>query len=134
FWKKSVTLAVAKPESLTRGSFYNKPIRTQEAETIYKKILPKNNPDLAVKGGSKLGLKILTHIDQFKNYAHSHDIPSRATTHLSAHLKFGTISIRQAYWEIRDALQADHPLLRQLYWRDFFTHIAYGSPFVFGQP
>ena len=26
------------------------------------------------------------------------------------------------------------PLISQLYWRDFFTHIAYFSPFVFGQP
>ncbi len=133
FWKKSVTIPVAKPEPLARGSFYSKPIKGQAAE-VYKKILPKNNPDLAVNGGSKQGLQILKHIDQFKNYAHTHDIPSIATTHLSAHLKFGTISIRQAYWAIREALQADHPLLRQLYWRDFFTHIAYGSPFVFGQP
>jgi len=26
----------------------------------------------------------------------------------------------------------DHPLIRQLYWRDFFCHIAYFFPHVFG--
>ena len=26
------------------------------------------------------------------------------------------------------------PLIKQLYWRDFFTQVAYHSPFVFGQP
>ena len=32
---------------------------------------------------------------------------------------------------VRRALGADHPLLRQLYWRDFFSYVAYHHPHVF---
>jgi deoxyribodipyrimidine photo-lyase len=41
--------------------------------------------------------------------------------------------VREAYYAIVDALGSEHPLLRQLYWRDFFTHIAYHFPQVFGR-
>ncbi len=56
------------------------------------------------------------------------DIPSLKTTGLSAHNKFGTLSIRQVY----DVFVATAPdLARQLYWRDFYTHLAYHFPYVF---
>jgi len=65
-------------------------------------------------------------------YAATKDIPALSTSNLSAHLKFGTLSIRETYHAIKKILGPTHLLLRQLYWRDFFTHVAYYSPFVFG--
>ena len=42
--------------------------------------------------------------------------------------------MREVYYAITEQLGSEHPLLRQLYWRDFFTHIAYHFPQVFGRP
>ncbi len=83
-------------------------------------------------GGRKKGLRILERISDFSNYEKTKDFPSIDTTRLSAHLKFGTISAREAFHAISSNLGADHPLIRQLYWRDFFTHIAFHFPHVFG--
>jgi deoxyribodipyrimidine photo-lyase len=54
------------------------------------------------------------------------------TTGLSA-LKFGTCSIREVYHSIKNQLGIDHPLIKQPYWRDFFTYIALHFPYVFGK-
>src|SRR5690606_25719673 len=61
------------------------------------------------------------------------DFPEYATTFLSAAHKFGTISIRESYYAIKKTLGSNHILLQQLFWRDFFTHVAFHSPCVFGQ-
>lgn len=61
----------------------------------------------------------------------SRNLPSLSgTTGLSAHHKFGTISIRESYWAVRSALGKSHTLVRELYWRDFFTHIGFHYPHV----
>jgi deoxyribodipyrimidine photo-lyase len=84
-------------------------------------------------GGRQEALALLDQIASHKDYAYSRDYPFKnATSRLSAHLKFGTCSVREVYYAIVGQLGNDHPLLRQLYWRDFFTHIAYHFPRVFG--
>jgi deoxyribodipyrimidine photo-lyase len=35
------------------------------------------------------------------------------------------------FYAVTEQLGSEHPLIRQLYWRDFFTHIAYYFPQVF---
>jgi deoxyribodipyrimidine photo-lyase len=47
---------------------------------------------------------------------------------LSAHNKFGTLSIRTVYNTIRERLGSSHELIRQLYWRDFFTYLLFHFP------
>jgi deoxyribodipyrimidine photo-lyase len=84
-------------------------------------------------GGRDAGLKILEDLSPLRHYRTDRDIPAKnSTSHLSPHLKFGTISPREAYHAIENQLGFDHPLLRQLFWRDFFTQIAYFYPHVFG--
>jgi len=79
-------------------------------------------------------LAVLTALKRHQNYQAEREYPAlAATSGLSAHLKFGTCSVREVYHAIVEQLGAGHPLLRQLYWRDFFTHIAYHQPRVFGQ-
>jgi deoxyribodipyrimidine photo-lyase len=51
---------------------------------------------------------------------------------MAPHNKFGTISVREVYHSIADKLGAEHSLIREVYWRDFFTHIAWHFPHVFG--
>jgi deoxyribodipyrimidine photo-lyase len=85
------------------------------------------------RGGRTKAIAILKTMDQFREYSKQRDFPAiEGTTLLSAHNKFGTCSIREVYHTVHDVLGAGHPLLRELYWRDFFTHIGFHFPRVFG--
>lgn len=84
------------------------------------------------RGGRKKALKILSAIEAYAKYKEDRDFPALdSTTILSPHNKFGTISIREFYWKVADSLGKEHTLIRELYWRDFFTHIAWHFPHVF---
>lgn len=134
FWKRSVQFPVAKDQACNHKNFYTKSIKLAENENIYKKVLKKENPNLYVHGGRKNALKIVESLKNFKTYEQTRDTPSIDTTLLSAHNKFGTLSIRELYWHMRESLGQVGPsgLIRQLYWRDFYYHIAYFFPQVFG--
>lgn len=87
-----------------------------------------------IKGGRNQALAILDQLDDYADYQNTRDFPALdSTSKLSAHLKFGTCSVREVYYAITGQLGSEHPLIRQLYWRDFFTHIAYLFPQVFGR-
>jgi len=132
FYKKAVTVAIKEPEKLHAGHFFSEKLQYTEPKSILQKMVSHKNKDLACHGGIKEALKIVNDLEQLRNYKHDHDYPSIDTSHLSAHLKFGTISARQAYTAIIKQLGRSHPIIRQLYWRDFFTLIAYHVPTVFG--
>jgi deoxyribodipyrimidine photo-lyase len=87
----------------------------------------------ASSSGRSQALAILNNLNHLQDYANIRDFPAlNGTSQLSAHLKFGTCSVREVFYAITKHLGSDHPLQRQLYWRDFFTHIAYHFPQVFG--
>lgn len=133
FLKASLYHPVKKPQKLPSIHFYQKKIGAAcTANEMYKKIIPTSNKKIHVHGGSSNALRILKSLKQFKNYQKERDFPALPTTGLSAHLKFGTVSVRQVHHALSTTLGVHHPLVRQLYWRDFFTHVAYHSPFVFG--
>ncbi len=93
-----------------------------------------NKVSTAQRGGRTDALQILDNLDQYTQYSEQRDYPGLAqTTQLSPHLKFGTCSVREVYYAIIQQLGPDHPLIRQLYWRDFFTHIGFHFPQVFGK-
>lgn len=133
FYRKAFQVPVAEPKKLSRAHFYAQALTGSKKLTTFHTIIIKNN-QCAALGGRTQGLEILKNLARFKDYAQEKDFPAASTTHLSAHLKFGTLSIRETFHAIEKKLGHYHPLLRQLYWRDFFTHVAYHSPFVFGQP
>lgn len=63
-----------------------------------------------------------------KSYAEKRDLPALdATSKLGVHLRFGTISIREA---TRKALQFSEVFLNELIWRNFFSSILYHFPHV----
>jgi deoxyribodipyrimidine photo-lyase len=104
-----------------------------DRDTIFEQILPTRRNTLKVRGGRTEARKILTDIADFVNYKTERDILALdATTHLSAHNKFGTVSVREVYATVKTAFGLEHRLIAELYWRDFFTHIAYHFPNVFG--
>jgi len=94
----------------------------------------KHNPNNNVKGGRKAAQKILDYMKDFKNYGKERDNLNYETTQLSAYLKFGCISIREVYHKMKKTLGLSHSLIRQLVWRDFYVHLAFEFPHVFGQP
>lgn len=71
-------------------------------------------------GGRKEGLKLLDNLKNFKNYNTIRNTPSINTTRLSAHLKFGTLSVREVYYQIVKKLGYNNELIKQLHWRDFY--------------
>ncbi len=135
FYKKAIKqIKVPKPSKVVSGSFYTGKVKNSRTSSIYKKVFPKDNNNIKVHGGRSNSLKILRNIKKYRNYAQERNFPALdKTTHLSASHKFGTISIRESYHAIKKEL-GETQLLKELYWRDFFTYVTYHSPFVFGNP
>lgn len=131
YYKKASTFEVSNPEPLTQDNFVKSSLGSiVSLEEIEKKHLPKRNPNLKVKGGRSNGMQLLYDFKKrMKGYKEDRDFPSvEGVSYLSAHNKFGTISPRELYYETLEC----EPFTRQLYWRDFFTQIAYHYPKVFG--
>lgn len=133
FYKTASTYTVNKPMELSKGTFYTKSI----AQALTKKEIDtllegKHTKSLATHGGTTHAQKLLYELDTLKKYAKTRDVPSMNTSLLSAHLKFGTVSVRQVYYAIATTLGTHHPLIRQLYWRDFFSYTALHKPEMFG--
>jgi len=133
FYNKASKQIVNEPVKNNYTNFYNKPIKSEvKLAHMYKKVLPSTNINVWVNGGRTNGNKVLDSLKNLENYIKDKDYPYKLTSNLSAHIKFGTFSIREIYHEIGQTLGKKHPLIKQLYWRDFFTHIAYHSSFIFG--
>lgn len=91
-----------------------------------------------IMGGRKNALFILKNIQDgaFKQYDATRNIPALdKTTKMSAFLKFGCISIREAFWECYNKYGKEHGLVRELLWREFYAHITWHTPRVLqGEP
>jgi deoxyribodipyrimidine photo-lyase len=133
FYNKAKLIPVAKPQRIAHKNYYNGRIKSSSPDLL-KEFDNYHNPDIYLKGGRKEGLSLLKRLSNLHDYAKTRDFPSiDGTSSLSAHLKFGTISVREVYKAVIESLGEGFPLIRQLYWRDFFTSIGYFFPFVFGE-
>ena len=101
---------------------------------LYQKITVTDNQHIEMHGGRTQALRLLSALDKQSNYQCCHNFPLYTTTRLSAHLKFGTISVREMYRAIVYLFGIEHVLIRQLYWRDFFTYIAWYYAHIFNGP
>jgi len=87
------------------------------------------NPNILVHGGRPEALQLLSRaVRTITNYNAIHNDLSLKTSELSASIKFGCISIREAYKAFHDK----PGIIRQLYWRDFYANIMYEFPRVLG--
>ncbi len=132
FFRKAKDVPVRKPQRLSNPNFITKVVGNEiTINDIRKKLLPdfKQNKIL---GGRKNAKKILGNLKKFKNYENERNLPYLdATTKLSAHNRFGTCSIREVYHEIVKQLGADHTLITEIYWRDFFTGVMHHFPYSY---
>ena len=129
FYNAARQLPVAVPQSISSAQFLTT-VSTFDMATLRSE----QTTAMLAAGGRKQALEIFNGLEQQQNYLQQRDFPALdSTSKLSAHLKFGSCSVREVFHSVRQMLGDEHPLLRQLYWRDFFTHIGYHFPQVFGQ-
>lgn len=133
FMKKARQLSVLKPQQNTFSNYFIGEIKTKSSFEKPALLLEKSNPNLLLKGGRNEGLRLLTESGKLTNYNEDRNFPAiKGTSLLSAHHKFGTISIRESYNQVSAKFGKEHTLINELYWRDFFTHIVYHFPHVLG--
>lgn len=92
------------------------------------------NSNIVHNGGRKKGIARLNAIKNQKKYNKLRNNLNYTTSELSAHIKFGTISIREVYHVAKKYLGSRNDIIKQLYWRDFYYGIAVDNPLVFKNP
>jgi deoxyribodipyrimidine photo-lyase len=129
FYKEGMKHDIAAPHTES-GTFRR--IR-DDYQINFEDITIDNELEMAVQPGRKAAINILESLADYQNYSKTRDFPIKdATTHLSAHHKFGTVSVREVAYFIMEALGREHALLRQLYWREFYYAISHHFPKVYG--
>ncbi|MCF8361692.1 MAG: DNA photolyase family protein [Prolixibacteraceae bacterium] len=133
FMKKARLNSVSEPVHNLYSNYYSENISIPSSFQDPKSLMKSHNPNLLVKGGRSEGLELLEHIEKMADYEKQRELPSvRSTSFLSAHHKFGTVSVRETYQKIISFFGKQHPMVNELYWRDFFTHIVWHFPHVLG--
>lgn len=85
-----------------------------------------------ISAGCDGAQRLLSDLGRLDGYDQSRDLPGMdGTSGLSAHLRFGTCSVRDVYHRANKDLQAPEAFKRQLYWRDFYHHIGHHFPHVY---
>ena len=135
FARKARKEGVAEPAGAPSATWCRAQVDFAATREVDRELLAEPHRDLFRLGGRTEALEILDRVDRFGDYATARDIPGDedGTTGLSPHHKFGTVSIREVYHAVARALGADHGLVDELYWRDFFTQLAFFTPQVFGR-
>lgn len=68
------------------------------------------------------------HLDRVNDYENTRDFPAKpGTSHLSTHLRFGTVGIREM---VKEAMDINEVFLSELIWREFFMQILFHFPHV----
>ncbi len=86
-------------------------------------------PTLEQIGFEESSIKVIPHnLKNVTNYDQTRDFPALdSTTHLSPHLRFGTVSIRKL---VNWASNKNQVFLSELIWREFFMQILFSFPKV----
>ncbi|MDD4597667.1 MAG: deoxyribodipyrimidine photo-lyase [Lentimicrobiaceae bacterium] len=96
--------------------------------------LPENIPTLTEMHFEPVNFhypKIEIDTNLLTNYEKTRNFPAAdATTHLGMHLRFGTLSIREA---VKAGAEYSETWLNELIWREFFMHILFHYPRVIHQ-
>jgi deoxyribodipyrimidine photo-lyase len=107
------------------------PIKEYDATHLFSSF-HKNSfsfPTLQQIGFEESPIKVIPHnLKNVTNYDQTRDFPALdSTTHLSPHLRFGTVSIRKL---VNWASNKNQVFLSELIWREFFMQILFSFPKV----
>ena len=128
YFNNALKQSVPLPKANRGTNYFNGSIPFKKDHSVF----PKQTVDNGLKGGRAEALKILNNLSSFGQYGTLRDFPAEeCSTRLSPYLKFTVCSPREVYAAISDHLSLHHELIRSLYWRDFFTAIAFFFPHVF---
>ncbi len=131
FKNSASKLTVLEPEATPEMEFFDQRL-PGEFDLGEERILPTRNSRIALQGSRSEGLSLIKGSRQLNDYSNSRNFPAlNGTSRLSAHNKFGTISIREIFKAFKDHFGSEHTLISELYWRDFFSHIGWHFPHVF---
>ncbi len=138
FYNKGITFDVDVPiknnhKNLVSSKYVlKKTIDIDSMKKIYdpKKFIDSDEQLPGFEATRAEALKRIKNIKHQKNYQNTRDNLSSHTTKLSPYIKFGLVSIREVYHEIKNLFGKKHFLVRQLYWREFYYNLAYNRPDV----
>lgn len=135
FYNAVLNIEPLKPSKATVKNIGNKSIKGEVLlSSMITKLHITINDDKLVKGGRQNGLtKLLLAKKKQAEYDTKRDYFSEKTTHLSAYIKFGCVSIREVYYTFKKQFGLEHGLIRELIWREFFAHVLYAFPEVVGK-
>ncbi len=131
YYDTAKTIKVNKPVGLKHLSLKSKDAHVPNKITLAHAFnrFTISNHDILVRGGRTNAIKQMRiAAKNIKRYSSTRDDPNKPTSHLSAYIKFGCISIREVY----NIFKSNHSFTRQLYWRDFYANIMYEFPHVIG--
>ncbi|MCX7004515.1 MAG: deoxyribodipyrimidine photo-lyase, partial [bacterium] len=131
YLRRALKLPPRAPRTCPDVQFHIAPVAWADKDFTAARCAP-DNPHIRVRGGRAEALRILKSLASFSDYAAQRDIPAQPTTGLSAHIKFGTVSIREVYAAVMRAHGPAHVLINELHWHDFFTQVGHFFPHVFG--
>ena len=130
FLTKSKQLEVRLPESSSKPIWYDKHIKTKYQITLEeaeRKFTKNASSNVLVHGGRNEAMKLLKQsLATQKKYKITRNQAYTRTTLLSAHIKFGTISIREAYYHFKKNNMI--AIIDQLYWNEFYDYLMVTLP------
>jgi deoxyribodipyrimidine photo-lyase len=129
FYNAALRFKINEPDGLVKGDFVSKKTSSNLSNITLKDMIKKLKLDTKeieermYKGGREEGLYLLKTLP--KTYSKTRDIMVEETSGLSVHHHFGSISIRETYYESKSQLSGvnQEEFIRQLYWRDFYGQI-----------
>lgn len=124
-------LTLPQPVRLPKETVFVKKEGGEPISNVVKKLVPERKV-LRVLPGRTNAKEALKTLNTNKTYARDRDFPElHATSLLSAHIKFGTLSIREIYMYAKTHMPSPDHFLREVLWHDFFTTVAALSPHVY---
>jgi len=132
FMRKASSSEVPKPKKNSFTNYFSGKLKTK---TVSLSDFTANTTslELPLTGGRQEALSIMRKPKFLDNYKDNRNLPGleHSTSRLSAHHKFGTISIRESYHLATKHAGSHSQFVSELYWRDFYYYTAYHFPIVF---
>ncbi len=142
FYNKANTIPVRKqlpgPSNEDLKKIHKKAVAVSDSPAT-KSITPEyfhhfytHNPSILHNGGRAQAMKRIENLKHMKSYDSTRNDPNKETSHLSPYLKFGVVSPREAYHEMKK--HGLDGMIRELFWREFYLQILFHNPHIIGAP
>lgn len=123
FYRNAKEKKIPSPQNNNYKNYNNKKLLNEKSQS-FMKTLYKYNKNNRQEGGRSNALKKLKKIKDHNDYNKKRNDPNQKNTELSAHLHFGTVSVREVYAIFKKKLSGRNELFKQLWWREFYMYIT----------